>query len=137
MEACIKSPYQISATARYPRIRVGNKKIAHSRYVYCQHHALELADIADKVVRHRCDNPACINPAHLELGTQKDNVQDSVLRGRAIRSPGESNGRSKLTVDQVLEIRASAEAGIKLAQIYGVSSAVISGIKLRKLWKHV
>ena len=137
MQNCKISPYQISATARYPRIRINGKKVAHSRVVYCAHNNIPLETIEGLVIRHKCDNPACINPEHLELGTQKDNVQDSVARGRAIRSPGEANGRSKLTPEQVLTIRSSTEVGTILAERHGVSSTVIYQIKSRKLWAHL
>ena len=137
MQACILSPYEICATARYPRIRVNGKKVAHSRYVYCKVHNLDLAEIAKFVVRHKCDNPKCINPEHLELGTQQDNVQDSVQRGRAIRSPGASNGRSKLTEAQAIAIRNSSELQSTSAVKYGVSTTVISQIRIGKLWSYL
>lgn len=57
------------------------------------------------VVRHTCDNRACINLDHLELGTQQQNVQDMFDRQRANRAAGEKHGRAKLTQQQVDEIR--------------------------------
>ena len=134
MDACINSPYEVSLTARYPRVRVNGKKVAQSRVVYCKANNLLLDHIAGQVVRHKCDNPRCINPNHLELGTQLDNVQDSVVRGRATRSPGITNGRAKLTTAQVLEIRNAAGTGPQLAHAYGVSTTVIYQIKAGKLW---
>ena len=55
------------------------------------------------VIRHTCDNPSCCNPAHLLLGTHKDNTQDAVKRGRM--ASGSRHGRSKLTEEQIAEIR--------------------------------
>lgn len=55
------------------------------------------------VVRHRCDNPPCVNPEHLILGTQAENIRDAALRGRTAR--GERGGMAKLTNAQVAEIR--------------------------------
>lgn len=137
MSPCINSTYSVSLTAPYPRVRVNDKKIAQSRVVYCSANGIALAAIDDKVIRHECDNPRCLNPAHLLLGTQLDNVQDSVQRNRAIRSPGAANGRAKLTDQSVREIRASSLLGIQLATKYGVSSTVISQIKSGKLWSSV
>jgi hypothetical protein len=58
-----------------------------------------------QVVRHKCDNPACLNPEHLELGTQTDNVADMYKRNRSYNKSGEGNPRVLLTVEQVKEIR--------------------------------
>lgn len=87
------------------------------------------------VVRHKCDNPPCINPDHLEVGTARDNTQDMIRRGRdGIRGP--RNGRTKLSTQQVDEIRREYEAGgvsqYALADTYGVTQATISKIVLRK-----
>jgi HNH endonuclease len=56
-------------------------------------------------VCHHCDNPPCVNPSHLFLGTQKENLEDRDRKGRAVWSPGERNGTSKLTEDHVREVR--------------------------------
>lgn len=58
-----------------------------------------------KVVMHRCDNTLCINPLHLELGTQLDNVHDMLAKGRANKARGARNAKTKLTPEQVGEIR--------------------------------
>lgn len=57
----------------------------------------------DMVIRHKCDNPSCVNPNHLELGTQKDNQGDKKIRGRGPR--GRKNTNNKLSVDDVKEIK--------------------------------
>jgi hypothetical protein len=57
-------------------------------------------------VLHRCDNPPCVNPAHLFLGSQADNVADMIAKGRAHDSRGERAGNVKLTSEQVTAIRA-------------------------------
>lgn len=56
-------------------------------------------------VLHSCDNPSCVNPRHLWLGTRTDNNNDKVRKGRAQRMFGEENGRARLTEAQVLELR--------------------------------
>lgn len=60
----------------------------------------------DMVVRHVvCDNPACVNPKHLAVGTDADNVNDRVSKGRSVNPKGEAHGCAKLTAEQVFEIQ--------------------------------
>lgn len=70
-------------SARYPTLKVGGSVRMH-RATYCLANGLELKDIAGLVVMHTCDNPRCINPEHLVLGTQKDNMLDMRNKGRAV-----------------------------------------------------
>jgi hypothetical protein len=98
-------------------------------------------------VLHNCDNPACVNPKHLFLGTQEDNMKDKVNKNR--QAKGEDNGSSKLVQEEVDEIRTlwSAELaerakgkGIQLTQKelgerFGVSQMTISDIVNNKYWK--
>jgi len=92
-----------------------------------------------QVVRHTCDNPPCVNPSHLLVGTVADNVTDCVVRGRRSPQQGERNNRAKLTWADVREIRAIYAAGgvstTALAQQYGVSQPAVSQIILRKTWR--
>lgn len=88
------------------------------------------------VVRHTCDNPACINPDHLILGSQKDNVADREARGRRT-VVGEAIGTSKLTVEDVLAIRASTESLRVLADRYGIDPSNVWLIRTGKSWRHV
>lgn len=92
-----------------------------------------------KVVRHKCDNPACVNPAHLELGTQRDNVRDMIERGRGNwRAPkGEERHNAILTEDDVRYIRSSKERGVDLARRFGVTPTSIAAIRNGRSWKHV
>ena len=80
-------------------------------------------------MRHKCDNPACFNIEHLELGTQGDNVRDMHERGRARAVKGEKHGRAKLTDQQVAEIRTSKESARSIAKLLGVSHAQVSRIR--------
>jgi hypothetical protein len=89
------------------------------------------------VVRHNCNNPSCINPAHLRGGTQRDNAEDRKLSGREGNHKGTLNGRAKLTEADVLDIRASTVMNAELARQYRVSKTVIGHIKKRISWKHI
>jgi hypothetical protein len=84
------------------------------------------------LVRHKCDNPKCGNPLHLELGTVQDNTDDKMERGRFRPSKGSKNGMSKLSEKQVNEIRQLLAAGERqhvIAAKYGVARTLISRIK--------
>lgn len=87
-------------------------------------------------VLHHCDNPSCVYPAHLFLGTQSDNILDCVSKGRFNRPFGEGNWKAKLTASQVKEIRQATELSQrKLAEKYHVSQWTIKSILHRKSWK--
>lgn len=89
-------------------------------------------------VLHKCDNRKCVNPDHLFLGTQADNVTDAVLKGR--HQHGETNWKAKLTEEIVLDIRAKFAEGVtryELAEEYNVSHHQICVIINRKQWKHI
>ena len=75
------------------------------RYVYAKHHKIGLT--SKNIIRHKCDNAWCIEVTHLELGTQTDNVNDSIARGnhKSPRFPGESNPSAFLTAKHVRYIR--------------------------------
>ncbi len=88
-------------------------------------------------VLHKCHNPPCCNPDHLYLGTHQDNMDDMHKAGRGVFHKGESNGKSKLTADEVRQIRAASKTQEALAREFGVQPAAISKIRLGKLWKHV
>jgi hypothetical protein len=90
-------------------------------------------------VLHQCDNPQCVNPAHLSVGTALDNMRDKVDRGRQPRGSG--HGRAKLSDDDVRVIRhAYASRRVSqtaLAKQYGVSQPVISSLIRRETWAHL
>lgn len=91
-------------------------------------------------VRHTCDNPPCQNPAHWVLGSRQDNMDDMATRGRAKYVRGQRHGRTVLTDDQVLEMRALHAAGAKqveLAARYGTTQATVSNVIRRKTWGHI
>jgi hypothetical protein len=111
----------------------GRMNLAH-RWAYAKFVA-PLRD--EEVVRHSCDNPPCQNLRHLLPGSMKDNVRDMFERGRSYDRRGVGNSRAKLTEKEVLEIRSSREATTVLAERYGVSTQLISTIKLRQTWSHL
>lgn len=84
-----------------------------------------------KVVMHRCDNPRCINPLHLQAGDAQSNRKDCVAKGRAWR------GRRKLTSEQVVSIRQSGESSAELARLYGVSPSTILAARRGILYREV
>lgn len=91
-------------------------------------------------VLHKCDNPSCVNPDHLFLGSIQDNATDKKLKGRAVanRMPGESHPSHKLTDEIVASIYLDKEFSQNhLATFYDVSQAIIWKIKNKKAWKHL
>lgn len=92
-------------------------------------------------VLHRCDNPQCVNPSHLFLGTNADNVADRVKKNRSAVMIGSKNSNAKLTVADVQNIRQMLKYKVKsrtqIASDYGVSYPTISHIATRISWKDV
>ncbi|QZE51091.1 HNH homing endonuclease [Klebsiella phage vB_KpnP-VAC1] len=89
------------------------------------------------VVMHSCDNPLCVNPEHLSVGTQKENRADCVAKGRHNAPKGESHYGAKLTAEIVHEIRASSLTTTELAEVYGISRRTISDARNGKTWRHI
>jgi len=118
----------------YAVMSLNNKKTLIHRFIY-QEMFEEIKQ--GMIVRHKCDNPTCINPEHLELGTQFDNVQDRVKRGRGTK--GEKVPISVLTTEKVREIKRSFGISTheKIAKTFGVSITAIGDIYRGKTWKHV
>lgn len=90
------------------------------------------------VVRHRCDNPSCCNPSHLELGSHLDNMRDMVRKGRSLT--GERHHQAKLDESTVRDIRKASAAGEtqrSLATRYGVATGTVADVIYRRTWGHV
>jgi hypothetical protein len=106
--------------------------------------AIHKGPIPDNLcVCHHCDNPLCVNPDHLFLGTRTDNNRDMNRKGRYDRTKrpkGERHGMSKLTPEKVRAIIAEREGGKLLREIasrYGISPQQVHRISKKKSWKHL
>ncbi len=109
------------------------------RIAYFLHYKI---DPVGSAVLHRCDNPACCNPKHLFLGTNKDNTHDMMKKGRGENQfkVGEGHKCSKLTESDVLSIREEGKLGgsnKELSLRYRVDSGYIRNIIKRNRWKHI
>jgi len=85
-------------------------------------------------VLHSCDNPGCVNPDHLHLGTHQENMAEAVERNRFNPCVGEDNPNAKITAAEVEEIRVDTRRQRDIAADYGVSQATVSNIKNAKVW---
>lgn len=123
-------------------------------YAHRKSYRMARGDIPDGMrVLHACDNPACVNPDHLFLGTEQDNMRDRQNKGRTAsgdrsgartkpgrRARGERAGLAKLTEGQVREIRQARDRGETLERLagrYGVRNQTIHAIVKRHTWNHV
>jgi hypothetical protein len=92
-------------------------------------------------VLHRCDNPACVNPDHLFLGTQAENVADMLAKGRNVVRKGSAQANAKLTEESVAEIKhlfsSSDLTNWRISKMYGVAEVTIRKIRNGETWKHV
>lgn len=103
-------------------------------------YAAFVGDPGDLHVCHRCDNPACVNPAHLWLGTAGDNQRDRAAKGRSNAPRGEQHRSAKLSEADVLAIRARCAAGESqhaVARAFGLSQPSVSHIVRRLSWGHI
>jgi len=108
------------------RVRHGHAVVGAHRLAY----AAWKGPIPDGLnVCHACDRPGCINPDHLWLGTQKDNLRDRDVKGRCVQAV--------LTADQVADIRRSSRSARALAAQYGVTADNVYKIRRGRTWKHV
>jgi hypothetical protein len=127
----------------YGRFRVQCQLTSAHRLAYTLVHGTipESNTPGGSVIMHSCDNPRCVNPFHLDLGTHRTNSVDRNNKGRAASRKGESHGRAKLTSADIVKIRKQyATGGVlqrELATQYGVVQTRISRIIRRESWSHV
>lgn len=116
----------------YPRFKARGRDWRAHRWSY----STFVGPIPDGMnVCHRCDEPLCVNPQHLWLGTHADNHKDRNMKGR--QACGSRNGKAKLTEAAVRRIRNDYRSSTVLAREYGVDPSVICAIRRRAAWKHV
>lgn len=132
-----------AVTGGYGTVTVGNTRLLVHRVAFV---AVRGALSAEIQVLHKCDVPACFRDAHLTSGTQLQNMQDAVRKGRhrfqrhgLPMQNGEANPVAKLTEGAVqgIRLRAAATTKAALAREYGVTRATIRAIINRKTWVHV
>lgn len=113
---------------RYPL----KKTIVASRMAWI----LEYGEIPDGMfVLHKCDNPGCVEPSHLFIGTQVDNMRDKKAKGRG--NNGMKHGNARLTDELVREIRGADGTYAELGRKYGVVPSTVWQIKHRRTWAHI
>lgn len=93
-------------------------------------------------ILHSCDNPPCVNPAHLSLGTQANNIKDAVLKGRINNyvAQGEQHWKAKLTeskIHDIFRLRAKGWTQHRIAIQMGVDQTSIGNVLRRINWRHV
>jgi transposase len=121
----------------YGRMRIGGRKASRAHRIAW---FIANGDPGTLLVCHHCDNPSCVRPAHLFIGTALDNNRDRVSKGRSNASLGEHNGLAKLTEEQAKEIvdlyRDGGARQKDLAACFGVSQSAVQLILSGKRWKH-
>lgn len=129
--------WQATTARGYGQFSTGmSSKKAH-RWIY----EVVVGPIPDgHIIRHRCDTPRCVNPKHLEVGTDADNARDRSERGRGDDRKGERHPQARLTESDVREIRRLAHMGNTqslIAKRFGVVRGQVQKIVSRKNWSHV
>lgn len=110
------------------------KKMFAHRASYAVHNN---QDPGKMFVCHKCDNPICINPDHLFLGTTTDNMRDMISKGRAANQSGSNNGNSKLDWDMAIEVFRLLKLGKtnkSIAAKVGISHGMVSRMRVGKAW---
>lgn len=126
----------------YCQVKIKNRSVKLHRYIY----SIYKESPKGYLVCHKCDNPSCINPKHLFLGTFLDNNRDRSIKRRTSRvgnrgnCKGEANGMSKLTEKDVLFIKSQLNNGcscMEISKIFNMHSSSIEKIKSGKAWAYL
>lgn len=142
-DPCILWPGSYCGIGDFKYGRIGKRVYAH-RFIW----ELFNGPIPDNmVILHACDTPLCVNPRHLRIGSQFDNIRDCIAKGRSRHASvsGEMHYRSHLTTNDVLDIRRRAHFSgngrrsnlVALAKEYEVSHGTLWSIVTRHTWKHI
>lgn len=119
----------------YGHIEINGKEVRAHRFSWEIHNGPIPEGLC---VLHKCDNPGCVNPAHLFLGTYADNAQDMIAKGRDNKARGEASGNAKLTEQDVREIHALLKCCYlsrqTIGEMFGVTRAAVGAIKTGKNW---
>ena len=118
------------STDGYPQAKFNGRRTGGHRLSF-----LAFKGTLPPLVRHRCDNPACVNPEHLLAGTPAQNSADMVRRKRSLA--GARNPRANLTTEQVLAIYADPRECTELAKKYGCWKGTVSAIKTGRSWSKI
>lgn len=119
----------------------GYGRVGYQKKTYLAHRLSYLAQFGElpqeKMVCHSCDNPSCIKPEHLFLGTNDDNMLDMLGKGRQQKRRGEDHSQARLSNEQVLAIRMDDRIYRLIAEDYGISMPTIANIKAKRIWKNL
>lgn len=125
--------------SKYPMFKLGRLDFIASRIAF----KIEYGHTPEEMdVCHSCDNPRCVNPAHLFLGTAQDNADDMVKKGRHRTNParGSDSGPAKLVENQIIQIRELRKCGVpvrEIASIFSISWRNIYNILAGDTWRHI
>lgn len=143
-EKCVKSNgcwewHGTKTKAGYGQMQIDKQRVYAHRVSYRLFHGVEPGDFR---VCHHCDNPSCVNPGHLFLGTDADNVHDMDKKGRRVRigQPGQAHPNAKLTDQQVALMRRKFKDGStreELAAEFGVTAGNVWRIVTNRVWRHI
>jgi hypothetical protein len=100
----------------------------------------KMSQVKEGITLHSCDNPSCVNPSHLRIGTASDNMNDTYRRGRMPSKQGERGPLAKLSDRDALDVLLATTIGVAradLAKKYGVNRSSIDSVVLGKTFKHV
>lgn len=133
-------PWIANKRGGYGRFKLGETQVAATRFLWEMLHGPLTHTFRmgppELCVLHSCDNPSCCNPNHLWTGTQTDNMNDMVAKGRA-DNRGMKNGRAKLTTAEVIAIQSDRRGYPEIAVNYSVQSQTIGRIKRGVAWAHL
>jgi hypothetical protein len=129
-----------SLRAGYGRISLGSKKdgvVSSHRFSWELHNKKSIPD--GMVVMHSCDNPKCVNPNHLNIGSHKDNTQDMIAKGRkvVVAPLGNENGKAIINAEIVKAIRQSNLSHAELGRQFNISSNCVRGVRTGRTGSHI